>query len=145
MKKESHNLKEKTVSAVPFDNAEEVWFWFINAQKARNEGARYCAGLGALPRPCEPTDILGILDKLYRKRALLRDHLLVLRHYGRRQYRPDPKYIKEAIAFKLWTEAFDKIEPIFIQKNIIKEKSFFEKYGSDISVNDQELSQHNNA
>lgn len=72
----------------PFDSAEEVWFWFIMAQQARNEGARFSAGAGMIPRPCEPLDILKILDSLYRQRRLQRDHLLVLRHYGRRNMPP---------------------------------------------------------
>ena len=35
---------------VPFDNVEEAWFWFIQAQAARNDGARYAAGAGYDPR-----------------------------------------------------------------------------------------------
>ena len=65
---------------IPFDSAEEAWFWFIAAQEARNDGARFAAGQAMFPRPCEPIDILKALDCLYRNRRLLRDHLLVLRH-----------------------------------------------------------------
>lgn len=108
-------------NTVPFETAEDAWFWFILAQQARNDGARYTAGLSLTPRPCEPTDILKILDGLYRKRRLLRDHLLVLRHYGRRQMRPDPRRVKEALADKLWREAMECIEPILIRKGIVRE------------------------
>lgn len=107
------------VEAFPFIDAQEAWFWFVQAQQARVDGARYTAGMSLTPRPCEPTDILKILDGLYRNRLLMRDHLLVLRHYGRRQLAPDARRVKEAIAHKLWIEAFDKIEPILIRKKIV--------------------------
>lgn len=80
-----------TESAVPFDSTEDAWFWFIAAQQAREDGARFVAGAGLYPRPCEPSDILKILDRLYRNRRLLMDHVLVLRHYGRRMLPPDPR------------------------------------------------------
>lgn len=104
---------------VPFDDAVEAWFWFISAQQAKNEGARYTAGLSLTPRPCEPADILKILDRLYRQRRLLRDHLLVLRHYGRRQMEPDLRRPKEMRAYKIWHEAIERIEPPLIKKGIV--------------------------
>lgn len=107
---------------VPFYNAVEAWFWFILAQQAKNEGARYTAGLSLTPRPCEPTDILKVLDRLYRQRRLLRDHLLVLRHYGRRQIEPDIGRSKEMRAHKLWCEAMERIEPVLIRKGIVCER-----------------------
>ncbi len=80
----------------PFESVEQAWFWFIQAQQARNDGARIGAGLGLVARPCEPADILKILDRLYRNRRLQMDHLLVLRHYGRRQMPPDPRRTRRA-------------------------------------------------
>ncbi|MEM9470235.1 MAG: hypothetical protein AAF988_08745 [Pseudomonadota bacterium] len=107
---------------IPFESAMEMWFWFIQAQEAKNEGARFTAGLSLMPRPCEPTDILKILDRLYRNRRLERDHLLVLRHYGRRQMPPDPRRVKEVRAHGLWKEALERIEPILVRKGIVHEK-----------------------
>ncbi len=106
--------------ATPFENSEEAWFWFIAAQQARNDGARITAGDGLLRRPCEPVDILKILDGLCRKRQLLRDHLLVLRHYGRRHWPPDPYRIKEAQSYELWQEALERMSPILLSKGIIE-------------------------
>lgn len=108
----------------PFQTVEDAWFWFIGAQEARNDGAQIKAGLSAIPRPCEPGDILKILNNLYRNRLILRDHLLVLRHYGRRRYAPDPTRRKEALSYRLWHEAFDKMTPILIRKNIVENNSF---------------------
>ena len=107
------------MATIPFVSAEETWFWFIQAQQAREDGARFLAGAGLYPRPCEPLDILKILDRLYRKRELLMDHLLVLRHYGRRMMPPDPCRRKEARAHTLWVEALGRIEMVLVAKGIV--------------------------
>lgn len=104
----------------PFESAEEAWFWFIAAQEARVDGARFSAGLGLFPRPCEPLDILKALDKLNRQRRVSRDHLLVLRHYGRRRLAPDPRRVKEMRAYGLWSEAMERLEFILEKKGIVK-------------------------
>ncbi len=103
-----------------FESTSDVWFWFVQAQQARNEGARFKAGLSSVTRPCEPIDILKILDRLYRNRFLTRDHLLVLRHYGRRQMPPDYRRVKEARAYHLWNEALARMETTFIRKGIVE-------------------------
>jgi hypothetical protein len=105
-----------------FMDAEEAWFWFITAQDARNDGARFVAGQGLYKRPCEPIDIMKVLDRLYRQRRLLRDHLLVLRHYGRRHLAPDPRRVKEHRASQLWIEALERIGEVLEKKGIIEPK-----------------------
>lgn len=112
---------------VPFENAEEAWFWFIQAQAARNDGARLVAGYSLVSRPCEPVDILKVLDRLYRQRRLLRDHLLVLRHYGRRQMPPDNNRIKEARAYTIWVEALDRLGRALISKGIVEDRRDFDR------------------
>jgi hypothetical protein len=120
---------QTTQKAVPFDNAEDAWLWFILAQEARNEGARFSAGLGLIARPCEPADILNAIDRLYRNRRLVMDHILVLRHYGKRQLAPDPRRIKEVRAFALWKEALERIEPVLVRKGIVRPKLALPKPG----------------
>jgi len=113
------------IDSTPFETAEELWFWFIAAQAARNDGARYVSGASVMRRPCEPVDVLKILDDLYRKRRLVRDHLLVLRHYGRRYLSPDPNRAKEVRAYHLWTEALERMEPVLLRKGLIEKEMFF--------------------
>lgn len=112
------------IETVPFTSAEEAWFWFIQAQSARNDGARFVMGRGPVPRPCEPVDILKVLDRLRRQRRLLMEHLLVLRHYGRRLMPPDPKRPKEMQAHKLWHEALERIEAVMERKGIVRRNAF---------------------
>lgn len=107
------------VKVQPFESAEEAWFWFILANRARNEGARIVSGLGPEIRPCQPVDILRILDRLHRNRRLMLDHLLVLRHYGNRQIPPDPRRVREARACGLWREALQRIGEVLESKGIV--------------------------
>ena len=118
--KDIHQYKKQTdVDTVPFLSAEDAWFWFVQAQKAKNDGARFSMGQGNVVRPCEPLDILRVVDRLYRQRRLLMDHLRVLKFYGWRQLPPDCNRIKEMKASRLWDEALDRIETVLIKKNIV--------------------------
>lgn len=107
--------------AVPFHTAEEAWFWFIQANQARLDGARYKSGEGSVARPCEPIDILRILDRLYRTRRLMMDHLRVLRYYGIRQMAPEKWRRSEMRAATLWAEGMRALEPVLIAKKIMRE------------------------
>ncbi len=123
------NVEKTGHIGIPFDSVEEVWFWFITAQQARNEGAKFVAGLGTTHRPCEPIDILKIMDELYRKRRLKKEHFLVLRHYGRRHMAPDPRRIKEKRSHYIWREALDRMEPILVRKGIVTQDNWFHSMG----------------
>ncbi len=103
----------------PFKNAEEAWFWFIQAQTARNEGAKIQAGAGLCTRPCEPVDIIKALERLYRARRVTMDHVMVLRHYGQRLMRPDVRRAKEIRAHQLWEQALEKLEEALVAKRIV--------------------------
>ncbi len=121
MPREQYSLKlSPDLDTAPFESAEEAWFWFIAAQKARDDGARIVAGQSLSPRPCEPADIYRVVDRLYRNRRLVRDHLLVLRHYGIRHLPPDPRRLKEARAAQIWDEAMDRIEDALSAKGIVE-------------------------
>ena len=104
---------------VPFKSAEEAWFWFIQAQTARNEGAKITAGAGLYQRPCEPVDIIKTLERLYRARTITMDHVMVLRHYGQRLLSPDPRRPKEIRAYAIWREALLKLEDALVVKRIV--------------------------
>lgn len=110
---------QKSDDTVPFKSAEEAWFWFIQAQTARNEGAKITAGAGLYQRPCEPVDIIKALERLYRSRSITMDHVMILKHYGQRQLSPDPRRAKEARAHAIWREALDKLESVLISKRIV--------------------------
>ena len=105
--------------AVAFDSAEEAWFWFMQCHEARLAGARVRAGVGLVPRPCEPLDVIRVVDRLYRQRRLLSDHIRVLAHYGRRAMAPEPDRSTEQRAAVIWAEAFERIAPALRRKGIL--------------------------
>lgn len=105
--------------ATPFNSTEEAWFWFVQAQDARANGARVRAGQALVPRPCEPVDVARAVDRLYRQRRLFREHLAVMVHYGRRFMAPDPQRRHEARASNLWREALDRLDPVLRGKGIV--------------------------
>jgi len=109
-----------SVNLLPFGSPEEAWFWFVQAWEARQAGARVVAGLGEVARPCEPADVLQAVHHLYRQRRLIRDHLCVLLHYGRRLSPPDPRRRAEQRACDLWQEAFTRLAPVLRNKGIVQ-------------------------
>ena len=99
--------------ATPFGNAEEAWFWVMRSLASDRPSGR------AVVRPCRPEDILRVIDRLYRQRCLIRDHLCVLAHYGRRRAAPDPRLRRELRALTLWREAFQSIAPLLHGQGIV--------------------------
>jgi len=101
---------DRSVPAQPFRSAEEAWLWTMAALVARREGARSVAGKGAVPRPCEPDDVVKCLDQLYRRRRIDLLHARILRIWGERQAAPNPAYASERCDWRIWREALDRLE-----------------------------------
>lgn len=104
----------------PFESVEALWFWFMAANEAMRSGARFSAGRGETVRPCEPVDVIRIVERLHRSRMLKIDHLRVMRHYGLRKKAPDPYISREARAAKIWNEAMDKLYPVLLRKKLVE-------------------------
>lgn len=117
----SAKTNNRDVETTPFRNAEEAWFWFIQANQAKQDGARQSAGQGAVIRPCESVDILNILERLHRSRRLDMNHFRVLRHYGVRMMAPDFRRPHESVAARLWREAMCVLNEVFVTKNIVRQ------------------------
>jgi hypothetical protein len=105
--------------ATPFDSADAAWFWTVQARLAQLDGARVSAGRGLVARPCEPIDVLTAVDRLYRRRRLLPEHLRVLADYGRQHCRPDPDSRRQRRAAHLWQEAMAELTPVLAAKGIV--------------------------
>lgn len=50
----------------PFENAEEVWFWFCTSASARSGGLRSKSDYWGKPRCCELPDIQRIIKQMKR-------------------------------------------------------------------------------
>ena len=103
----------------PFPDTESAWIWCALSQTARSDGALMRAGLAAVDRPCEPIDIIKSVDRLYRNRRLMSEHLEVLVRYGQRSSPPDGTWRAEAADARLWTEAIDRLELVLRRKGIV--------------------------
>lgn len=105
--------------AIPFQSADEAWFWTMAALAARRDGARFGANRGATPRPCEPDDVVKCLDTLYRRRKIDLVHARILRIWGERGNQPNPAYASERSDFRLWREAISALEWALRVKGIV--------------------------
>ncbi len=102
--------------AEPFATPEDAWVWYSHCQRARDEGARFVAGLGDIARPCAPDDIAREVWRLYRRRVLRGSHLRILAQFGSecgvtRGAGPD--------ADRLWREALDRLASPLRAKGIV--------------------------
>ena len=107
--------------ATPFAKTEDVWFWYVRCQIARDAGARFVAGLSETPRPCEPDDIYRAVRRLWLTGALTRRHVRTLFDYGFRETPPDPRCREEAKARRSWEEALDRLATPLKAKGILDE------------------------
>lgn len=109
----------RTGDVLPFATVEEAWFWFMQAYTARRDGAKIVAGAGVCERPCEPVDILNVLNRLYRGRRLLIEHVRILHHYGVRLMAPDPSRSRESYDHLVWAEAMGRLREALELKGIV--------------------------
>ncbi len=100
-----------------FRGAEEAWFWTMGALAARREGRR-SRGVGVV-RPCEPDDVVCCLDRLYKLGKIRLAHARVLRAWGERGERPDPRVAAERAEAALWDEALARLDWLRRVKGIV--------------------------
>ena len=103
----------------PFVSAEAAWFWALPAWLARREGARVVAGLAAVPRPCEPVDVVNVMLRLAREQRIGEAHLRVLVEHGVIGMAPSPVRHRERAAARLWQAALARAEPRLRGKGIV--------------------------
>lgn len=100
----------------PFATPEDAWLWYSHCQRARDDGARFREGMGAVARPCAPDDIAREVRRLVQRRVLGRAHLRVLALFGGEG--------RVAVgdgggAERLWREALDRLETPLRAKGIV--------------------------
>lgn len=118
-KRGAPRLKE-ALSTIPFDSAEEAWFWFARCQKLRLMGARFEASSSLEARPCDPDDLYRTAVSLNESGRLQGDHLTVLGTFGVAERPPDPRCTEEELMAKLWDEALDAMTTVLKQKGIVQ-------------------------
>lgn len=86
---------------------------------ARSDGAGARFGTGGI-RPCEPDDVVKVVDRLYRQRRISLQHAKILRIYGERQATPNPSVASERGDHRLWQEAMRLMDQPLRTKGIVQ-------------------------
>ena len=97
---------------MPFNNAEEAWFWFMSWRLVVEDGG--APGHEGRGRPCTPFDMLACLRRLAAPGLLTRRHLQVLARSGRRLEAP----VHGPLA-RLWAEGMARLEGLLRAKGIV--------------------------
>ncbi len=114
-----HDIASPTSLIEHFMNAEEAWFWFVRSEKARAERAKATDTKSIYDRPCDPDDVFRWVKQLYDGGALATGHLVVMGHYGFLDRLPDPDADEEVVDYIMWTDAFDMLETVLIDKGVV--------------------------
>lgn len=104
----------------PFENTEEVWFWFCSSVAARRDGWRSKGDYGGKERCCEVSDILRILKKMKSLHQISNRHLRIMTKWG--ELLTPPYYDKRAkrSEVKLWIEGMRQLRAPLEAKGILK-------------------------
>ncbi|MBD5389208.1 hypothetical protein HDR63_03050 [bacterium] len=94
------------IGAEKFQNAEQLWFWFLYARSVRNGFAR---GHGGGRRVCELLDVETLITRLYLSGQLNDEHLAVIKEFGDRRRAPHQHIWAENRAAAVWRDAMDTI------------------------------------
>lgn len=103
----------------PFDNVEQVWFWFCGCLIVRGDGIRGCQDYAGKLRNCEIGDIYRIVKRMKFLHQISNRHLRIMVKWGN-LYCP-PYYDRRAkrSEIRLWEEGMKVLEAHLKDKRII--------------------------
>lgn len=91
-----------------FQNAEQLWFWFLYSKSVQNG---YAHGPNMQTRrPCELLDVETMITKLYLCGKLTDEQLAVMKKFGDRRRAPHQYIWSENHAAAIWRTAMDTLE-----------------------------------
>jgi len=98
IKKDEFNPSER------FQNAEQLWFWFLYSKSIQN-GFHFHKS--SVRRPCEILDVESLVTKLYLCGKLSEEQLEVMKKFGDKKRAPHQYIYSENRAAALWKSAMD--------------------------------------
>lgn len=101
------NIQTVTSNVEKFQNAEQLWFWFLYSKSVQN-GFAHNRGISAR-RVCEVLDVETLITKLYLSGKLTDTQLAVMKKFGDRRRAPHQYIWAENRAAALWRSAMDVI------------------------------------
>ncbi len=91
-------------TAEKFQNAEQLWFWFLHSRSMRNNN--FMRTHGAITRrPCEILDVETLITKLYLSGRLTDEQLSVMKKFGDKKRAPHQHIWAENNATRQWDTA----------------------------------------
>ena len=87
-----------------FQNAEQLWFWFIYSKSVQDHFKRSCS---SVCRPCELLDVETLITKLYLCGKLSNEQLCVMKKFGDKRRAPHQYIYAENKSAALWKSAMD--------------------------------------
>lgn len=87
-----------------FQNAEQIWFWFVYSKSCRNDIARNGKYTNSR-RVCELVDVETLITKLYLCGKLTDEHLSIMKKYGDRHRAPHQYVWRENHDAAIWDAA----------------------------------------
>lgn len=106
------------LSAEKFQNAEQLWFWFLYSKSVQNGFIRNqnrCT-----KRVCELLDVETLITKLYLSGKLTDEQLEVMKKFGDRRRAPHQYVWSENKAADLWRRAMQTLETAAMQRGWIE-------------------------
>ena len=102
-----------------FQNAEQIWFWFIYSRSVRNDIAqqhRY----SSMRRVCELVDVESLVTKLYLCGKLTSEQLSVMKEYGDKRRAPHQYVWRENHDAAVWDAAMKALDMAAREKGWIE-------------------------
>ncbi|MFV0627151.1 MAG: hypothetical protein ACK5N8_07370 [Alphaproteobacteria bacterium] len=103
----------------PFEDVEDVWFWFCSSLLTEDSGWRKADGPFGKERCCETSDIYRIIKKMRQMKQVTNRHLRVAYKWGMDAISPyyDKRAKKSEV--KLWIEMMSFLDINFRAKGIL--------------------------
>ena len=85
-----------------FQNAEQLWFWFLYSRSVQNNFLHRNAGIR---RPCELLDVETLITKLYLSGKISDEQINVMKKFGDKRRAPHQYIYSENKSAALWDSA----------------------------------------
>lgn len=92
-----------------FQNAEQIWFWFLYSKSVRNNMGQN-NGRASTRRVCELVDVETLITKLYLAGKLNDAQLAIMKEFGDRRRAPHQYIWRENHAAAIWNTAMQTLD-----------------------------------
>ena len=102
-----------------FQNAEQMWFWFLCSKSIHNNLGHRSDSCNAR-RVCELLDVETLVTKLYLSGKLTDEQLLVMKEFGDRRRAPHQYIWRENRSAAIWNAAMKTLHQAAKEKGWIE-------------------------